>query len=717
MNFIFSKKMSTTDNNSNILRKDASDIFDQIRKKAEDISTSEGSNRIFHNLSNPTNLTNPQIITIRKIDNFLKSEVSKNNNPLKKVKTRNVSQKFKPDKSSSQSNRTDLTEQLLINEQIRRLILRKRQKTISDKNSESQKLSNFTQGRPLGKQIKKNKTMEPIGEEGNNLWSRLRDGRYNKKEKIVRVNKRKFITAREYISSTKNIQLMKFIRKNKIEKLNMLVNIRKSELDTLNSNLESLENNKEAILNNYNKKYVAYISYLLRQKDNEEKNFIDLIIKSGKIRKEIAQIQSKINKVQKEKMNQLNLILLFIQIKERIRELPEGAIKLFGTSDENLNKENKINKNIKKELSKRLTLKKRIISANHFQENINIINNEDLKKIMQYKGKLIYNDVFEFGYDYNQMEEKMRKKIKYSENLKNDIKELKKKLKILKENIKNDPNEEARKHLINVLNDLKFQNKELISELNSLKIKYDINNTESNPFKSKNLMNIKKSKITQSTSATNIFHPSDTIQTFKAKTEKNFFNAIFSNNFDNIYNPKTILTFKQYFTLQNFDFNNASNLFLSCYNIYNIAKDNFFPEKDLKFDIDIKRGFSSEPEKETILKMIEYIQNVLTLLLNQKNFYLGNKKLRKKYEKIRDLLEEDKRRMNFINSFKKDEEQRKLRLKQLSLKKEKIRYIPTHKIERKYFFKTQKEKIIKAINLAELKRTPTFEDFMFDVMD
>ncbi len=717
MNFIFSKKMSTTDNNSNILRKDASDIFDQIRKKAEDISTSEGSNRIFHNLSNPTNLTNPQIITIRKIDNFLKSEVSKNNNRLKKVKTRNVSQKFKPDKSSSQSNRTDLTEQLLINEQIRRLILRKRQKTISDKNSESQKLSNFTQGRPLGKQIKKNKTMEPIGEEGNDLWSRLRDGRYNKKEKIVRVNKRKFITAREYISSTKNIQLMKFIRKNKIEKLNMLVNIRKSELDTLNSNLESLENNKEAILNNYNKKYVAYISYLLRQKDNEEKNFIDLIIKSGKIRKEIAQIQSKINKVQKEKMNQLNLILLFIQIKERIRELPEGAIKLFGTSDENLNKENKINKNIKKELSKRLTLKKRIISANHFQENINIINNEDLKKIMQYKGKLIYNDVFEFGYDYNQMEEKMRKKIKYSENLKNDIKELKKKLKILKENIKNDPNEEARKHLINVLNDLKFQNKELISELNSLKIKYDINNTESNPFKSKNLMNIKKSKITQSTSATNIFHPSDTIQTFKAKTEKNFFNTIFANNFDNIYNPKTILTFKQYFTLQNFDFNNASNLFLSCFNIYNIAKDNFFPEKDLKFDIDIKRGFSSEPEKETILKMIEYIQNVLTLLLNQKKFYLGNKKLRKKYEKIRDLLEEDKRRMNFINSFKKDEEQRKLRLKQLSLKKEKIRYIPTHKIESKYFFKTQKEKIIKAINLAELKRTPNFEDFMFDVMD
>lgn len=706
--------MSTTDNNSNILRKDASDIFDQIRKKAEDISTSEGSNRIFHNLSNPTNLTNPQIITIRKIDNFHNSEVYKNNNRLNKVKTRNVDQRFKPGKSSSQSIRTDLTEQLLINEQIKRLILRKKQKSIFDENSGGQKLSNYTQTRNLGKQMKKNKTMEPIGEEEKGLWARLKDGKYNKKEKIVRVNKRKYITTRDYITRTKNIQLLKFIRKNKIEKLNMLVNIRKSELDTLNSNLESLENNKEAIMTNYNKKYVTYISYLLRQKDQEEKNFINLIIQSGKIRKEIAQLQTRINKVHREKMEKLSLILLFIQIKERIRELPEGAIKLFGTSDENLNKENKIKKSPKKELSKRLTLKKRIISANQLRENL--MNNEDLKKIMQYKGKLIYNDVFEFDYDYSQLEEKMRKKIKHSENLKNDIKEMNNKMKIIEENIKNDPNEEARKHLIYVLNDLKFKNEELISELHSLKIKFNIPNSDNNPFKSRNLVNIKNAKITHSSSATDIYNPSDTIQTFKAKTEKNFFNTIFANNFDNMYSPKTMLSFKKYFTIENFDFNKASNLFLSCYNIYNIAKDNFFPEKDLKFNIDIKRGFSAEPEKETILKMIEYIQNVLSLLIKEKNMYLSNKKLRKKYEKIRDLLDEDKRRMNFINSFKKDEEKRKSRLKQLTLKKEKVRFIPTHKIENKYFFKTQKEKISKAINLAELKREPTFEDFMFDVV-
>ena len=91
--------MSITDNNSNILRKDASDILDQIRKRAEDISTSEGSNFIFCNLSNPTNLTNPQIITLRKNDNLITSELSKNSNrrPTKK-RTRNKSRPYRRNK-------------------------------------------------------------------------------------------------------------------------------------------------------------------------------------------------------------------------------------------------------------------------------------------------------------------------------------------------------------------------------------------------------------------------------------------------------------------------------------------------------------------------------------------------------------------------------------------------------------------------------------------
>ena len=40
--------------------------------------------------------------------------------------------------------------------------------------------------------------------------------------------------------------------------------------------------------------------------------------------------------------------------------------------------------------------------------------------------------------------------------------------------------------------------------------------------------------------------------------------------------------------------------------------------------------------------------------------------------------------------------------------------MPYHKVEYKFFFKNKNEQIAQANNLAELKRSPTFEDFMFD---
>mgnify|MGYP003571351292 CR=1 FL=1 len=40
---------------------EAFEIFEQIKKQTDEMSTSEGSNYLLKNLSNPTNLTNPQI--------------------------------------------------------------------------------------------------------------------------------------------------------------------------------------------------------------------------------------------------------------------------------------------------------------------------------------------------------------------------------------------------------------------------------------------------------------------------------------------------------------------------------------------------------------------------------------------------------------------------------------------------------------------------------
>lgn len=694
--------MSSLYNTSNVLRKDASDIFEQIRKKAEDISTSEGSFRVFHNLSNPTNLTNPQIISIRRVDN---SNISKSNNRLNKARTRNRLNQFKYDKSTIESTKNELHDQLLMNEQIKRLILKKKQKYAFDINLETQKQNtrhffNLTQKMKLPPKIKKNRTMETIGEEGT--------------LKAIRVNKRNHITARDYISTSRNIQLLRFLRKNKIEEINMLTNMQKSEMDTLTSNIESLETNKETIITNYNIKYVSYVNFLIKQKDKEERKNIDLIIETGKIRKEILQIQTKINKVQNEKTEKLNLILLLIQIKERIRKLPEMAYKLFGTSDNPKNLKHKTYiQNNPKEFIKKITFKKQISSIK-FQEKIK--NSEELKKILKYKGKIIYNDLYEFEYDYNQLELKIRNKIEYNENIKQDVQKLKTQLNLIKSESEHDPNEEKEKRLNNILNDLKFINEELNSELVSIKIRFNIN-TNKNQFKSRNNFDTKNTRIKHSFTTNNINKHLELNKINNTKTSNNFFNTLLTSDSNTIYNPQTILSFKKYFTIEGFDFSKASNLFFSCYALYNLTKENLFQEEEIKYNIDVKRGFSFEPEKATILKMIEYIDNIVTLLIKQKNMYLENNHLRKKYEKIQELLEEEKRRNKFIDGLKKDQEKRRLKLKKLNRKKDKLRYISFRKVENKYFFKAQKEQIKRAIDLAELKRTPNFEDFMFDVLD
>ena len=61
---------------------DALEIYEQIKKQTDELSTSEGSIQFLKNLSNPTNLTNPQIIgyhhsNINNINELNLSKISK----------------------------------------------------------------------------------------------------------------------------------------------------------------------------------------------------------------------------------------------------------------------------------------------------------------------------------------------------------------------------------------------------------------------------------------------------------------------------------------------------------------------------------------------------------------------------------------------------------------------------------------------------------------
>ena len=667
--------MASSYNNSKILRKDVSDIFDQLRKRAEDISTSEGSYRLIQNLSNPTNLTNPQIISMRRIDNYPYLENSKINR-FSKVKTRNIARYYKNDKYLSQNNNSDLEEKLILKEQAKKVLLRKEQKQINNKSlkgSQSQKNikdSNF-------KKFLKAKTMDIIDEDEKDIWKKLKNINKNKKIVEIRVNKRKYVTSREYLNTTKKIQLMKYIRKNKIEKYNMISNLKKFEITTLNKTMESLENNKEAIITNYRKKYIKYISYLNTQKDEEAKKNTKLMVTKERIKNDISTLESKINKVYKDKMKLLNLILLFIQYKEKIITLPDKAIQIFGDC-----------------------------SNNGKNNALNIYKNEDLNKILKYKGKIIYKDYYEFEYDYFQMDERIKKKMIYKDRLQKEIYKLKSEYLRTNEDIKNNPNFQINQKLENVLDELKFKNEDLKLDLKSVKIKFNLQSENTNLFKSRNA-HIKKI-LSRRSSPNSITDKTN---------QQNSLNYLLNKENLTIYNPKPFLSLKKQLTTENFNFKKPSKLFYTIYSLYSTVKDNYFTEKELNFDLSIQRGESLEPEKSTILKMLEYIDIVINLLLKQKTLYLSDKKLKKKYDKIKDIMDKEKRRMQFIISFRKDEEKRKLILNKLSRRQNKVNYISSRKVENKFFFKAQKDIILKNKNLAEIQKLPTFEDFMYDVND
>ena len=677
--------ITSSNNSSHILKNNVSDIFEQLKKKAEDMSTSEGSIHIFQNLKNPTNLTNPQIISLRKVGTYENSEDSRNKSKLNK--SRNKVHSMKRVKSDI----SELHDEFLISEQIKKILLRKEPKLVFDK--VKKRIYDDYSKKSVKEKDKKNKTIEKLYN-NEDVWTKLKKINNISKDKIVRINKRKNISARDYVSDTKDIQLMKYIQKNKIERLNMLTNLKKTELNSVSNTILSLENNKDFIINNYNEKYASYVNYLKKRKDEEEKNNFDLFLTSEKIRKEISQLQLRYNKKKKEKNYMVNMALLLIQIKEKMRTIPPKAVSLF---ESNMNSLDGHRRGIKK-------------PKTVFTKTNKIFFDEEINKIMKYRGRVIYKDIFEFDYDYQQIEDRVRNKFKEKEKLDIEIADLKEEYNKVKEEAAFDPYAEDKNELNKAINKLKVKNEELKQEIISLKLKFS--------DAKYNILTKKKHILKHSTSTLSVRNNS--INNIGNESIINKDNNFFFKN-SNIYydNYSTLYGFKSIYTLNNFNFNkmiDVSDLYMSCFKLYKTSKNNLFEKIEINFDVEKNMKSPKINEDLVIIKMLEYIDQIVTLLIIQKNHCMSDVNLKKKYEKVRNLLERDKRRMKFINNLREEEEKQKLKIQELEIKKNKANYIPSKKSEYKYYFKAQKDHLIKIKKLTELRKPPTFEDFMHDIM-
>ena len=687
--------ITSSDNSSHILKKDVSDIFEQIKKKKEDLSTSDGSIPLFQNLSNPTNLTNPQIIGLKRGGYMENSEETKD-------KSRNLKPKNRVNRLRRvKSEISELHDEFLISEEIKKLLLQKEPKRIFDKpKKRNYEMDAYTKMIEKKKRKEKlEKTIEPVVNE-ENIWTKLKKIQYiPHDQKEIRVNKRKNISAREYISNTKDIQLMKYINRHKFERYNMLSNIRQSELDSLTNTLISLEKSKDSITNNYNEKYASYVAFLKQEKDEEEKNSLNLFLQKERIKREIAQLQVRFNKIKKDRLFMVNMVLLQIQVKEQMRNIPEKALIIF---------DNNMNILLK---DKRRQKRKRTITI---KSNSNDVFDQEIKKVMKYKRKIIYNDISEFEYDYKQIEDKVINKYQEYKKLETEIEELKEIYNKEKAEKEYDPEAEDKKQCTLLLNKLKHKNEELKKEKISLKIKFS--------DKRHNILNKSRPMLQHSLSSISLRssnnHNNNNINNINSNNSKSTINYFLKTNMY-YYDTYNTLGLNNLFTLSNFNFNkmhNVSELYNYCFKLYKTAKNNLFDDIEVHFEVEKNMTYPIINEDVVILKMLDYIDKVLSLLLFQKQNHMSDEELRKKYEKLKSLMEGEKRRMKFINNFRQEEEKKKMKLKELELKKNIVKYIPTKKIDYNYYSRAQKEHLAKLKKLAELKKPITFEDFMYDVM-
>ena len=654
------------------------DIFEQIRKKSEEMPSSESSIKLLHNLSNPTNLTNPQIIMNSKhFEEKIESrKIAKNVQILKKIRLKNRLlfstgnspenfQKSKSQKSLLVNQSTNLIQNdklfqnmsnidSLKNTQRNKIILKKIDKKSLNKNRKNQNLHNYNNNyTALDYRHIKKKIFSPEiiyeqvksvdSRDPDDIWQKLKSSKciepYDKNKKIEEIKYFKKINFRNDIY---HIKIIQYNNRNKNERYQKFLANRDSQLKSLDETMKQVEKSKQNIEKIYDKEYISYISFLKNNIEKENIKSMELINqKNGKLM-EIRLIQNKINKIKENKKNLIKWLYLQIQVKEKLMKIPD-YYKYIIEEELSLNEINK-------------------------KKKININQNE-YNRILDYKGKNIYPDVNKFFEIYEKLEIKSLERLKKNDEIEGMRLQLKFELEKYNNKFKTIASDEniKIKESIKELKMVKMENIKLNTKLNEIKNNIIIDNTKN---KNNKYLNNLSNKV--------LFH---------SKSDPN----INTSNY-NYYKIGKPLLF---------------NLVLF---LYKWVSQNKFKEME-KYSINLNNYLTDE---KNMLNILEYAELVINLLLVQKKHYYSNNKLKEKYEKIEEIVDKDIKREKFLILLK-IEEQKEIEKSEKVKEKMKKKYFKyNRKIDLDYFRKEMNKKNKIKLNKIE-KRETKFEDFFYDI--
>ena len=451
--------------------------------------------------------------------------------------------------------------------------------------------------------------------------------------------------------------------------------------DENNDNSKQLIDNKIASLNNLKKLYnqvfsgklIEYIRFINNIKDNEEIFDLTLINQIYSLKSEISILTNKIKKIQKEKNNIIQWILLQIMVKEKKSDLPFYYTQLLEMSLPKMKNQRRVAKadvtKIKRFKTKKV--KSVIINTENIMKSFTIdsetiledINQKEFNKIMYYRQNLIFNSPDDFFEEIDCIENKNIKLFERLDFLYYDIRQLKKQY--------ND-----------LLNSKDFLNSSFIIQIN----KYE------NELKQNKQIYLERKKYLLECKDIHI----DKVKNNKRKTI----------DFNLKLNDSELLLTKKKSKLLTY----VEKLFSTCKEI-KLGK-GFF-NSNTKYNIIINR--ENKNQRDIILNMLEYIEVKITKLLLE--FSLYKNPINPYYDFIRKLRVNYKRKRNIekANLARIENEKKNIQLLQeIEAKNGQYLFLENNKKDLKnHLGKVNSQTSSKTKKKIKLY-IPKIEDFLYD---
>ena len=619
--------------NSKDLNTDTIEILEQIKKQNEEFST-DGSVQLFKNLSNPTNLTNPQIIGTQRTN--VTTTKSPSSSCYKKIVPKLKKRKIYRTKTD-----IDLIRDILFNKQneSKNLIKKEEKNIILKKNNINDFLDEKTSCLTTKGKVK----LKPI-------WEKIKTPKVSLiKQKDIRINITKKVLARNFVDDYKMISQIKYNTDIKREKFERMINIKYSQLSSINNTEEKISKLKDIILKDYNKNYVLYLRFLNNNLEKESQISNELLGDSLKIKSEINKLNNKIIKIIERKCTILKWIGFFIQVKEKLKNIPEFYFDILEEND-NYNVYNlgdeifRKTKFIITDFS-HLILKKKNLESQQIK-----ISETTREKILKYRYNLIFEEPEEIMDHYTNLQSKWLKEIEQRDNLVKEIDSLKQKISNFEES------------------NFIWDEKRLIEKLKLVKNIYHQLKNQYDLLKSQDRKVIKKICGDELSPKISKINSPDFPDIYD-----NIYNAMLNNL--NFYTVKTNSNKNRI----NSSFKGAENLINT--NLYNLILDLFSTLNQnnfIKFDFS---NFIKNSNINPIFEIMNYIELAANFLFQEKYKYLQDPNLKEKYLTIQANFSKENKRYKILKLIKLRQFKLNKQIKEMNEKGKRKKYLTKRKID------------------------------------